>query len=234
MSEAASEMADAGRAATARKPHPEVVGLLLLALALLFNAILLAPEARIERVPVNDLPFHFEAAQRLGQSIARGEPLLDPWVSQWSLGYPLWRVYQPLPHLLAAAVMSLGRPFAAPAASFAGLYCVLLVLLPASVYLGARLLGLNPLAAGLSSLLILALSEAGDFSRCRRAVRAQRPRKTTRCCITPGPRGWTSSDARRLAARSDRLRPARPADPARLCRPAALENPSRPWHRSDP
>jgi hypothetical protein len=153
------------RAEASRKPYPEAAGLVLLALALLFNAVLLAPEARIERVPVNDLVFHVEASQRLGQSIARGEPFLDPWVSQWALGYPVWRSYQPLPHLLAAAVIALARPFVSPAASFAGFYYVLLVLLPASIYLGARLLGFNPLAAGLASILILAPSETGDFGR---------------------------------------------------------------------
>src|SRR6202045_2995349 len=153
------------RAEASRKPYPEAAGLVLLALALLFNAVLLAPEARIERVPVNDLVFHVEASQRRGQSLARGEPFLDPWVSQWALGYPVWRSYQPLPHLLAAAVIALARPFASPAASFAAFYYVLLVLLPASIYLGARLLGLNPLAAGLASILILAPSETGDFAR---------------------------------------------------------------------
>ena len=111
------------------------------------------------------MAFHLAASQRLGESIARGEPFLDPWVSQWALGYPVWRSYQPLPHLVAAAVISLGRPFASPAASFAALYFVLLVLLPASIYLGARLLGLNPLAAGLAAILILAPNEAGDFGR---------------------------------------------------------------------
>ena len=129
----------------------------------LFNAILLAPEARIERVPVNDLSFHLEASQRLGESIAHGEPFLDPWVSQWALGYPLSRSYQPLPHLLAAAVMALARPFASPAASFAAFYYLLLVLLPASIYLGARLMGLNPLATGFAALLILAPTESADF-----------------------------------------------------------------------
>ncbi len=34
-------------AASARKPYPEAAGLVLLALALLFNAILLAPERRM-------------------------------------------------------------------------------------------------------------------------------------------------------------------------------------------
>src|SRR6476469_335085 len=93
------------RPAARQEPYHETVGLLLLAFALIFNALLLLPEAHIERVPVNDLAFHFEAAQRLGQSIVQGEPFLDPWVAQWSLGFPLWRIYQPLPHLVAAAVM---------------------------------------------------------------------------------------------------------------------------------
>jgi hypothetical protein len=159
------EPGPAVRAEASSKPYPEAVGLVLLALALLFSAVLLAPEARIERVPVNDLVFHVEASQRLGESLARGEPFLDPWVSQWALGYPVWRSYQPLPHLLAAAVIALARPFASPAASFAAFYYVLLVLLPASIYLGARLLGLNPLAAGLASILILAPTETGDFGR---------------------------------------------------------------------
>ena len=150
---------------TSHRRRPEVVGLLLLTLALLFNAILLAPEARIERVPVNDLPFHIGASLRLGEAIAHGEPFLDPWVSQWALGFPLWRVYQPLPHLVAATVIALCRPFASPVSTFAALYYLLLVLVPASVYLGARLMGLNPLAAGLASILILTPNEGGDFGR---------------------------------------------------------------------
>ena len=152
-------------AAAPRRLYPEAAGLLLLVLALVFNAILLAPEARIERVPVNDLPFHIEASQRLGESIAHAEPFLDPWASQWSLGFPLWHIYQPLPHLAAAAVIAVCRPFASPASSFAAFYYLLLVLVPASLYLGARLMGLNPLAAGLASILILAPNEGRDFGR---------------------------------------------------------------------
>src|SRR5258708_4993995 len=150
---------------TGRRLKREAIGLLLLSLALIFNAIVLAPEARIERVPVNDLPFQVAAAQRLGESLANHEPFLDPWVSQWSLGFPLWRVYQPLPHLVAATIIAICRPFAAPASSFAAFYYLLLVFVPASLYLGARLMGLNPLAAGLASILVLTPSEVGDFGR---------------------------------------------------------------------
>ncbi|HZY60757.1 MAG TPA: hypothetical protein VFE56_13410 [Candidatus Binataceae bacterium] len=143
----------------------EAPGVLLLAAAVIFSAVALAPEIRIEQVPVNDLTFHLAASQRLGASLAKGEPFLDPWVSQWSLGYPLWRSYQPLPHLLAAGWLGLTRPFAGPAASFAFLYYLLLTLTPAAVYLGVRLFGLGPLAAGICALLFFAPSEAGDFGR---------------------------------------------------------------------
>ena len=50
---------------------------MLLGLALIVNAILLAPEIRIERVPVNDLSFHIAASQRLARSLITGDSLLD-------------------------------------------------------------------------------------------------------------------------------------------------------------
>ena len=145
--------------------QPEIAGLVMLAMALLFNAFMLAPETWIERVPVNDLPFHIAASQRLAASVVHGEPFLDPWVSQWSLGFPLWRLYQPLPHLVAGTVMALCRPFASPASTFAVFYYLLLVIFPLSVYIGVRLIGLNPLAAGLASILVLTPNEGADFGR---------------------------------------------------------------------
>ena len=140
-------------------------GLGLLACALAFNLVFLAPEFRIERVPVNDTAFHLAASERLGESLARGEPFLDPWVSEWSLGYPVWRSYQPLPHLVAAGVLALSPGPEAHPAWFAALQTVLLILLPLSVFVGARLLGLSPAAAGLASCLALAPSAAGEFGR---------------------------------------------------------------------
>ncbi len=165
MKSSASEAAAGGTPATSQPPYPEVAGLLLLVFAVLFNAILLAPEARIERVPVNDLPFQIAASQRLSSSIAHGETFFDPWVSQFSLGFPLWRIYQPLPHLIAAAVIAVCSPFASPTSTFAFYYYVLLVLFPVSIYLGTRLMGFNPIAAGLASILVLMPNEGGDFGR---------------------------------------------------------------------
>jgi uncharacterized membrane protein len=136
-------------------------GLALLAVALAFGAVCLAPELRIGRAPLNDSVFHLAASERMIDAFARREPFLDPWVSEWSLGYPLWRSYQPLPHLLSAAVLWATAPLADHATAFAALEYVLLVLLPLSVYLGARLLGLRPGPSGLASLLALLPSGAG-------------------------------------------------------------------------
>ncbi len=130
----------------------------LLAIAVLLNAIVLWPEVRIERAPLNDLTFHRAAAERCGQAIHRGEPFMDPWVSEWSLGFPLWRTYQPLPHLVAAGWMTLGG-------SFALLHYLLMVLVPVSTYIGARLFGLSSIASGIAALLIFAPAESGQFSR---------------------------------------------------------------------
>jgi hypothetical protein len=147
-----------------RRP-PEADGLILLGLALTVNAILLWPELRIERVPVNDLTFHIVSSQRFAESLFRGNWSLDPWMSQWALGYPLWHFYQPLPHVVAGVWLALTNRFASPTASFAVLYYLLMVALPASTYIGARLFGFEPRAAGFASILILSVSEVGDFSR---------------------------------------------------------------------
>jgi len=143
----------------------EAGGLMLLGLALIVNAILLAPEIRIERVPVNDLSFHIAASQRLAKSLITGDSLLDPWVSQWALGYPLWHFYQPIPHMVAGLWLAITSHFASAPASFAVLYYLLLVAVPACTYIGARLFGLEPIAAGFASILIIGVSEVGDFSR---------------------------------------------------------------------
>src|SRR5277367_996090 len=105
----------------------EAGGLMLLGLALIVNAVLLWPEIRIERVPVNDLSFHIAASQRLADSLVSGDSFLDPWVSQWALGFPLWHFYQPLPHMLAGLWLTITSHLASAPASFAVLYYMLMV-----------------------------------------------------------------------------------------------------------
>jgi hypothetical protein len=139
--------------------------LVLLAAALLFNGFALWPELRIGTLPPNDGIFQLAASERLAESLVRGEPFLQPWVSEWSLGYPVWLSYQPLPHLLTGLAVGAVSPWVDAPAAFAAIVFLLLLLWPASVYGGARLLGLGPLGAGLASLLVLLPNEVGDFGR---------------------------------------------------------------------
>ena len=140
-------------------------GLALLACAVGFNAWFVAPEARISRVPLNDVVFHLTASERLEASIARGEPFLDPWVSEWALGYPVWRSYQPLPHAVGALLLWAFHAAGDPAAIFAAFLYFLIATFPVSVYVGARLLGLPPPAAGLAALAVYGVSAEGDLDR---------------------------------------------------------------------
>jgi uncharacterized membrane protein len=143
----------------------EIWGLALVAVAVAFSAIYAAPEMRIGRVPLNDVVFHLAASERMETSFERGEPFLDPWVSEWALGYPVWRSYQPVGHVVAAAAIHIFRPVADPATTFAVLLYLLIATLPISIYVGARLFGLSPPASGLAALLIWAASADGDPGR---------------------------------------------------------------------
>lgn len=148
-----------------RFPCSELPGLALLFVALLFNGWYAAPELRIGRVPLNDTVFHLAASERLGKSIAEGEPFLNPWVSEWALGYPVWQSYQPLGHLVAAAAFRVFGGVATNEAIFATINYMLIVFFPLSVYLGARLLGIGTAASGLAALLVFAPSATGDPER---------------------------------------------------------------------
>ena len=139
----------------------EAYGLPFVALAVAFNAILLAPELLIGQVPLNDLVLHRAASERLAAAMREREPFMDPWVSEWALGYPLWKTYPPLAHLLGAFVLQAGKTFADPAALFAALHYGLMVMFPLTVYVGGRLMGLAPTASGMASVLVFMGSSAG-------------------------------------------------------------------------
>src|SRR5689334_1161141 len=149
--------------ANQRRLYSEIAGGILLAAAILFNAYHAAPEVRIERVPLNDVVLHLAASERMGSAFERHEPFLDSWVSEWSLGYPIWRSYQPLPHVLGALALRLFRAVGDPASIFAVLVYLLIVVFPISTYIGARLLGLSPPAAGVAALLVFSTSSAGNL-----------------------------------------------------------------------
>ena len=151
--------------ADARTRRDELGGAMLALLAVALAAVFLRSELVISRLPLNDGVLHLAAAERLLEAFARGDWSLDSWVGDWGLGYPVWRSYQPVPHLLLATALRLCDAWLPHATIFAAVQYVLLILLPASVYVGARLMGIGSWAAGLAALLVWTPDGTGDFGR---------------------------------------------------------------------
>ena len=68
------------------------------------------PDLSASRVDLNDNVSHFAMAERIVQAVERGENPLDCWSAEWSFGFPMLRVYQTLPHGIAAVIyFALGK-----------------------------------------------------------------------------------------------------------------------------
>ncbi|MBI3448378.1 MAG: hypothetical protein HY049_05610 [Acidobacteria bacterium] len=113
----------------------------VLACVLLFQIWLLAPELALVPTPLNDDALHIPASLK-ARDLLRVDPAgaLDPWFSYWSLGYPLWHAYQPLPHLITGA-LGLAVPDGEFPALYGALKFSLLLAFPLCVFAGARWIG---------------------------------------------------------------------------------------------
>jgi len=131
----------------------DVLARLLLLSVLIANAVGLWPELSISRVDLNDNVYHFTLAERMVQAVERGENPLDCWSPEWSLGYPVLRIYQPLAHMLVVAVyFALGKA-ASLMTVFVWVRFLSQVLLPLSFFAAVRWMGLPPLTAAASAIL---------------------------------------------------------------------------------
>jgi hypothetical protein len=129
------------------------LALLLLLAVLLVNAVGLWPELSISRVDLNDNVYHFTLIERIVQAIDRGENPLDCWSPEWTMGYPVLRIYQPLAHLLVVLVyFALGKTVALMTV-FVWVRFLSQVLLPLSFFAAARLMGLPRLTAAAAAML---------------------------------------------------------------------------------
>jgi hypothetical protein len=123
------------------------------ALAVLVNALALRPELAIGRVDLNDNVFHYTLIERMVQAITSGHNPLDCWSSEWALGHPVLRTYQPLAHLLVSGVyLMLGRVIPLLTV-FNWVRYLSIVLLPLSFWGAARLIGLSRTAAAAAAAL---------------------------------------------------------------------------------
>ena len=125
----------------------------VLCLVLAVNGAAMWPELSISRVDLNDNVFHFTLTERVVQAVERGQNPLEQWSPEWSLGYPVLRTYQPLAHILVAAVyFALGKAISLGTV-FVWMRFLSVVLLPLSFFYAARRLTLSPLAAAAAAML---------------------------------------------------------------------------------
>jgi hypothetical protein len=137
------------------RQHGAVLGILAAIVA--WSAVCLWPELSISRVDLNDNVSHYACIERIVQTIERGGNPLDTWSPEWTFGFPILRVYQPLAHLLVAGLYFLLGKSASLMTLFVWVRFLAVVLLPLSFYAAARLLELprpTALAAAVMSPLI--------------------------------------------------------------------------------
>ncbi len=124
--------------------------LLLLLLVVLVQAWAMWPEISVSRSDLNDNVLHFTLIERIVDAVQHGRNPLDSWSPEISLGFPVLRDYQPLPHLMVAgAWFALGKSVSLMTV-FVWVRFLSVVLLPVTFYAAARLLGL-PLASSIAS-----------------------------------------------------------------------------------
>ena len=131
-----------------------VAAWLAIAAALALNLFWLAPELSISRADLNDNVLHYRLAERMVEAVEQGENPFDHWVSEWALGYPVPRTYQPLSSFFLTAVyLALGKSVSL-LTLFVWLRFLLLLLFPLSVYYAARLLEFDRLRAAAAALVV--------------------------------------------------------------------------------
>ena len=129
----------------------------------LIHAFALRHELTITTVDLNDNVYHYTLTARMVQALETGENPLDCWVSEWSLGYPVPRTYQPLGHIAAAlAYLAVGKSISL-LTLFVWIRYLLLGLFPLTLYCSCRLLRLDRCVAVAAALVAPLLVTNGLF-----------------------------------------------------------------------
>src|SRR5215831_3030277 len=115
-------------------------GLIWAIAAVAVSGYFLRHELAAGRFDLNDSVFHYTLIDRMVQSIEKGENPLDHWVSEWTLGYPVPRTYPILGHLSVALLHFALLKTVSVLTLFIWTRYLLIVLLPLTVYVSARLL----------------------------------------------------------------------------------------------
>ncbi len=107
----------------------------------------------------NDLALHGGILQQMQDSLSSGGSIFDFWFDASPFGYPLFRVYQSLPHLIMFATFKAFGEFVPIWMTIIAFTTSLACLLPWSVYFLTRKLGFSPWPAACAGFLSVLLSE---------------------------------------------------------------------------
>ena len=108
-------------------------------LIVLLNAWALRADLRSGGVDLNDNVSHFRIIAGMVTAIEHGGNPLDFWSPEWSFGFPLIRLYQPLAHLMVVAAYFLLGKSVSLTLVFVWMRYLAVVLLPLSFFAFARL-----------------------------------------------------------------------------------------------
>lgn len=137
------------------------IGLVLLLVAIAFNAFVLFPELMSRTPAVNDNVFHLLNLERAADALRHGRDPTDIWLPSVGQGYPVFHYYQHLPYLLPAVLVVVAG--VDPAGVLHATSYLFLCVFPVAVYWSVRRFGFSILAAGSSSLVASLLSTDGLF-----------------------------------------------------------------------
>ena len=155
--EPASRVPEHDEAGAGRPPWTRYAHLLLVAFAVAFSAWMLRSELHGVLYP-NDAAGHDSLVRFAAQRIRSGRNPFDAWYPYLGLGAPQFTQYQSLSHILTAVLSVLFGGWVFRWESY-----VLICTWPISVYIGARLLGLDRWQAGAAALFSPMLSNVTGY-----------------------------------------------------------------------
>jgi hypothetical protein len=132
-----------------------VVAAAVAALAMLFVQV------RHPEPFLNDAVLHYGLVQSLADAPSRGQPLLDPWVRAWTLGYPVFHYYQNLPHFLVLLLAKASFGTLSLLSAFRVVEWLAVGTLPLPLFVGLRRLGFAPLTAAAGA--VMAMGVRTDY-----------------------------------------------------------------------
>jgi hypothetical protein len=125
--------------------------LLLVAVPIVFNAIMLLPEITTAMPSLNDDNLHYLLVRQASAALEHGANPFDFWVPQQELGFPQFFYYQHLPHLVVVLLHRLLFESVNLLTLFNLVRYLLMVLFPLTVWWSMRTMEFSATAAGIGA-----------------------------------------------------------------------------------